>query len=226
MFISFIKIQILIQITQNHVVSFTFLTPLPILLQERPSCIISHPRAQSPLLYSDTMLLGFPRDSVVKTPPANEEPRVQSLSREDPWRRKWQPIPVYLPENPMERGAWWATFHGLAKSWTWLSRCGNTMRSYRICISQSNVFHLAKYPQGPHMLQMAGFYSLLWLNNILALHYIPHFLYSFNHHWLLRLLPCLRHCKYCWNERAGEVIKLVFLFSEVNTQHWNCGIIG
>ena len=98
MFISFIKIQILIQITQNHVVSFTFLTPLPILLQERPSCIISHPRAQSPpLLYSDTMLLGFPRDSVVKTPPANEEPPVQSLSREDPWRRKWQPIPVYLP---------------------------------------------------------------------------------------------------------------------------------
>ena len=65
---------------------------------ERPSCIISHPRAQSPpLLYSDTMLLGFPRDSVVKTPSANEEPRVQSLSREDPWRRKWQPIPVYLP---------------------------------------------------------------------------------------------------------------------------------
>ena len=98
MFISFIKIQILIQITQNHVVSFTFLTPLPILLQDRPSCIISHPRAQSPsLLYSDTMLLGFPHDSVVKTPPANEEPRVQSLSREDPWRRKWQPIPVYLP---------------------------------------------------------------------------------------------------------------------------------
>ena len=24
-------------------------------------------------------------------------------------------------ENPMDRGAWWATVHGLAKSWTWLS---------------------------------------------------------------------------------------------------------
>ena len=48
-------------------------------------------------LYSDTMFLGFPRDSVVKILPANEEPRVQSLSGEDPWRRKWQPIPVFLP---------------------------------------------------------------------------------------------------------------------------------
>ena len=24
-------------------------------------------------------------------------------------------------ENPMNRGAWWATVHGAAKSWTWLS---------------------------------------------------------------------------------------------------------
>ena len=25
-----------------------------------------------------------------------------------PWRRKWQPTPVVLPENPMGRRAWWA----------------------------------------------------------------------------------------------------------------------
>ena len=36
------------------------------------------------------------------------------------WRRKWQPPPVFLPENPMDRGAWWATVHGVAKSHTWL----------------------------------------------------------------------------------------------------------
>ena len=24
-------------------------------------------------------------------------------------------------ENSMDRGAWWATVHGVAKSWTWLS---------------------------------------------------------------------------------------------------------
>ena len=24
-------------------------------------------------------------------------------------------------ENPMDRGAWWSTVHGVAKSWTWVS---------------------------------------------------------------------------------------------------------
>ena len=37
------------------------------------------------------------------------------------WRRKWQPTPVFLPENPMDKGAWWATVHRIAKSRTWLS---------------------------------------------------------------------------------------------------------
>ena len=38
-----------------------------------------------------------------------------------PWRRKWQPTPVLLPGNPMDREAWWVTFHGVAKSQTRLS---------------------------------------------------------------------------------------------------------
>ena len=37
-----------------------------------------------------------------------------------PWRRKWQPTPVFLLENSMDRGAWQATVHGIAKSWTQL----------------------------------------------------------------------------------------------------------
>ena len=28
-----------------------------------------------------------------------------------PWRRKWQPTQVFLPENPMDRGACQATSH-------------------------------------------------------------------------------------------------------------------
>ena len=35
--------------------------------------------------------------------------------RKIPWRRKWQPIPVLLPGNPMDRGAWRATVHGVAR---------------------------------------------------------------------------------------------------------------
>ena len=37
-----------------------------------------------------------------------------------PWRRKWPPTPVFLP-CPMDRGAWQATVHGIAKSQTRLS---------------------------------------------------------------------------------------------------------
>ena len=37
------------------------------------------------------------------------------------WRRAWQPTPVFLLENPMDRGAWRATVQEAAKSHTWLS---------------------------------------------------------------------------------------------------------
>ena len=36
-------------------------------------------------------------------------------------RRQWHPTPVLCLENPMDRGAWWAAVHGVAKSRTWLS---------------------------------------------------------------------------------------------------------
>ena len=39
--------------------------------------------------------------------------------RKVPWRRMaWQPTPVFLPEDPMDGGAWWATVHRVEKSWT------------------------------------------------------------------------------------------------------------
>ena len=37
------------------------------------------------------------------------------------WRRKWQSIPVFLPENSHGQRSWQPTVHGVAKSWTWLS---------------------------------------------------------------------------------------------------------
>ena len=41
--------------------------------------------------------------------------RVRSLGQENPWRRKWQPAPVFLPGESHDRGAWRATVHGVAK---------------------------------------------------------------------------------------------------------------
>ena len=35
--------------------------------------------------------------------------------RKIPWRRTWQPTPVSLLENPMDREAWWATVCGVVK---------------------------------------------------------------------------------------------------------------
>ena len=32
-----------------------------------------------------------------------------------PYRRKWQPTPVFLPGNPLDRGTWWATVRGVAR---------------------------------------------------------------------------------------------------------------
>ena len=32
------------------------------------------------------------------------------------WKRNWKPFQYPCLENPMDRGAWWTTVHGVAKS--------------------------------------------------------------------------------------------------------------
>ena len=44
-----------------------------------------------------------------------QETQVRSLGRKILWRGKWQPTPVFLLGNPMDRGAWWATVHGVTR---------------------------------------------------------------------------------------------------------------
>ena len=39
-----------------------------------------------------------------------------------PWRRKWQPTPVFYLENSMDRRDWQAIAHGVSKTLTWLQR--------------------------------------------------------------------------------------------------------
>ena len=58
---------------------------------------------------------------MVKNPPAMRQTWVQSLGWE-PWKRAWKPTPVFLPGRVhRDSGAWWATVHGVAKSWTELN---------------------------------------------------------------------------------------------------------
>ena len=52
-----------------------------------------------------------------------QETRVRPLGQEDPLKgRACQPIPVFLPGNPTDRGAWQATVHGVAKCPTQLKQ--------------------------------------------------------------------------------------------------------
>ena len=43
------------------------------------------------------------------------------ICQEIPWRRKWQPISVFLLGNPTDRGAWRAAVHRVASSQTELN---------------------------------------------------------------------------------------------------------
>ena len=57
----------------------------------------------------------------LKALPAMQETRFDPWVGKTPWRREWQPVPVFLLENPMDGGAWWARVHEVAKSRTRLS---------------------------------------------------------------------------------------------------------
>ena len=57
----------------------------------------------------------------LKRMPAMRETWVQSLGQEDPLKNEMATHPVFLPENPMDGGAWWAIIHGVAKGQTQLS---------------------------------------------------------------------------------------------------------
>ena len=63
--------------------------------------------------------LGFPGGSDNKEPTCNsgDQGSIPGPGR-FPWRREWLPTPVFLPENPMDRGARLHTVYGVAKSQT------------------------------------------------------------------------------------------------------------
>ena len=59
--------------------------------------------------------MGFPGDAVVKNLPTHAgDTGVQSLGQED--ALGWDPLQGSCLENPMDRGAWWATVQGVTES--------------------------------------------------------------------------------------------------------------
>ena len=62
---------------------------------------------------------GFPGGLVVENPPTNAG-HLGSIpgSGRAPGEGNDNPLQYSCLENPMYRGAWWATFYGATKSWT------------------------------------------------------------------------------------------------------------
>ena len=58
---------------------------------------------------------GFPGGSVVKNLPATQETQIQSLGQKEPQEKEMATHSSILAWSPMERGAWWATVHRVAK---------------------------------------------------------------------------------------------------------------
>ena len=61
--------------------------------------------------------MGFSGGSVGKNLPVKQETCVLSLRREDPLEKEIaNPLQYSYLGNPIDRGAWWVTVHGVAKS--------------------------------------------------------------------------------------------------------------
>ena len=59
---------------------------------------------------------------MVKNLPAMQETQVQSQGQEGPLEKGWATLSSILAwKSPMDRGAWQATVHSVAQSWTRLS---------------------------------------------------------------------------------------------------------
>ena len=66
--------------------------------------------------------MGFSGGSVVKNLPANAQDKdlISGLGG-SPGGGNGNPLQYFCQDKPVDRGAWWATVHGVAKSQTQLS---------------------------------------------------------------------------------------------------------
>ena len=75
-------------------------------------------------------ILGFPGSSDSKESDAIQDTWVRSLGWEVPLKEGMAThFSILAWRIPMDRGAWWATVHGVAKSWTWLSDLSTAQQS-------------------------------------------------------------------------------------------------
>ena len=84
------------------------------------------------------MVQGFPCSSDSKESACNaEDPDSIPGSGRSPGEGNGNPLQYFCLENPIDRGAWWATVHGVAKSQTRLSDYTLAIKGIYIVIHSS-----------------------------------------------------------------------------------------
>ena len=117
----------------------------------------------------------------LKRLPAMWETWVRDLGREDPWRKKWQPTPVFLPGESHGRRSLVGYSPRVAKSWTRLSDFTFTFfsswrTSFRISVNASQEmknsfrFSLLSLPHfwrtaWPGTVTLKIFISIVWMSS-------------------------------------------------------------
>ena len=87
------------------------------------------------------------------------ETRVRSLGQEIPWRRAWQPTPVFLPGGSHGQRSIWAAVHRVTKSQTRLKQLGT-----HICIRTPYETQIICLPTKTQIFQMSSLYLLFSIN--------------------------------------------------------------
>ena len=83
--------------------------------------------------------VGFPRWLSGKESPCQcKKPGFDPWVRKIPWRKPWQPTPVFLPEKSPGQ-LWWATVHRVTKSQMWLKDEQATTGGHAMLFSPSVV---------------------------------------------------------------------------------------
>ena len=77
-----------------------------------------------------------------------QEMQVQFLVRKIPWGGTGNPLQYSCLKNPMDKGAWQAPIHGVAKSQIWLSNWAHMHTYNHVILETQYISHYIGFQKG------------------------------------------------------------------------------